>query len=182
MNLLKTLQHLGFQSEDYTISGSDFSMVQKLEQQVKTPAVYDEHGELVSEAEMEEVDVTPVKPSEVQLQSAWEEVQLKEYDIALLVNEYVKDCERDIENDCLNIVDGLLHSFSFTHIPKPSNTQLLALKLIVEVKHSQEQINKDAEEYLKSSDWLILRELDSGVQCPVEIKQLRQAARDSIVR
>ncbi len=47
---------------------------------------------------------------------------------------------------------------------------------------AQEQLNRESEEYLKSTDWYILREMDSGVLCPQEIKTARAAARASIVR
>lgn len=41
--------------------------------------------------------------------------------------------------------------------------------------------NNAARAYLSSTDWYILRELDSGVSCPQEIKDARAAARASIV-
>lgn len=46
----------------------------------------------------------------------------------------------------------------------------------------QEKINQESLEYLKSTDYLIIRELDNGTPCPVEIKQLREQARQRIVR
>jgi vacuolar-type H+-ATPase subunit I/STV1 len=46
----------------------------------------------------------------------------------------------------------------------------------------QERINREALEYLASTDWLIIREIDAGVACPVEIKQARAEARARIVR
>ena len=47
---------------------------------------------------------------------------------------------------------------------------------------AQEQVNRESEEYLKATDWYIIRELDSGVSCPAEIKALRAQARASIIR
>jgi len=46
----------------------------------------------------------------------------------------------------------------------------------------QERINKEALDYLASTDWLIIREIDAGVACPAEIKQARAEARARIVR
>lgn len=46
---------------------------------------------------------------------------------------------------------------------------------------SQAQINKEALWYLQSTDWLIIREKETGVPCPDEIKQARAAARLRIV-
>ena len=46
----------------------------------------------------------------------------------------------------------------------------------------QERINKESLDYLASTDWLVIREMDSGVACPAEIKAARQAAREAIVK
>ena len=45
----------------------------------------------------------------------------------------------------------------------------------------QQKINEEAKAYLASTDWLIIREVDTGVFCPLEIKQKRQEARNKIV-
>lgn len=47
---------------------------------------------------------------------------------------------------------------------------------------AQEAINAEALAYLASTDWLIIREVDAGVPCPVDIKAERAAARARIVR
>jgi hypothetical protein len=46
----------------------------------------------------------------------------------------------------------------------------------------QERINAEALAYLASTDWLIIRELDAGIACPVEVKIARQEARQRIVK
>jgi hypothetical protein len=46
----------------------------------------------------------------------------------------------------------------------------------------QERINRESLEYLASTDWLIIRELDAGIACPAEVKQARAEARARIVR
>lgn len=46
----------------------------------------------------------------------------------------------------------------------------------------QEKINKEALDYLASTDYLIIREMDNGTPCPADIKAARQAARQRIVR
>lgn len=45
----------------------------------------------------------------------------------------------------------------------------------------QEKINMEAQNYLASTDWYIIRELETGVPCPQEIKTARAAARARIV-
>lgn len=42
--------------------------------------------------------------------------------------------------------------------------------------------NDQALAYLASTDWLIIREVDSGVPCPADVKEKRQAAREAIVK
>lgn len=51
----------------------------------------------------------------------------------------------------------------------------------VTAEYEQSQINEEAKAYLASTDWLIIREVDTGVFCPLEIKQKRQEARNKIV-
>jgi len=46
----------------------------------------------------------------------------------------------------------------------------------------QERINAEALEYLASTDWMVIREIDAGVPCPAEVKAERAAARAKIVR
>ena len=41
----------------------------------------------------------------------------------------------------------------------------------------QEKTNQEALAYLASTDWMVIRELDSGEPCPAEVKALRAAAR-----
>jgi hypothetical protein len=47
---------------------------------------------------------------------------------------------------------------------------------------NQEKIDAEALKYLADTDWLIIREVDAGISCPQEIKQLRAEARLRIVR
>ncbi len=47
---------------------------------------------------------------------------------------------------------------------------------------AQAQLNSEAFTYLAETDWLIIREMDTGVACPDEVKKLRQEARNKIVR
>jgi hypothetical protein len=46
----------------------------------------------------------------------------------------------------------------------------------------QEKQNAEALAYLASTDWLIIREIDAGVPCPVDVKAKRAEARSKIVR
>jgi len=46
----------------------------------------------------------------------------------------------------------------------------------------QEIINEEALYFLASTDWYIIREMDSGEPCPIEIKEQRAQARARIVK
>lgn len=46
----------------------------------------------------------------------------------------------------------------------------------------QDKINAEALSYLASTDWLIVREVETQVPCPLEVKELRAAARLKVVR
>jgi hypothetical protein len=99
-----------------------------------------------------------------------------------LINEYLKDKQRDLENDCFNIVDNKIFSWNFTYVPQPTQEELEALASSVEADHLQEAINAESEAYLASTDWLIVREMETGIQCPIEVKIARSQARLQIVR
>ena len=47
---------------------------------------------------------------------------------------------------------------------------------------NQQKQNEEALKYLAETDWYIIREMDSGVQCPADIKQARNEARARIVK
>lgn len=49
-------------------------------------------------------------------------------------------------------------------------------------KLEQERVNSEALAFLAATDYLIIREMDNGVPCPVEIKAQRQAARERILK
>ena len=46
----------------------------------------------------------------------------------------------------------------------------------------QEKINAEALSYLASTDWMIVREVETQVACPLDIKQLRAEARLKVVK
>lgn len=45
----------------------------------------------------------------------------------------------------------------------------------------QSKINQESLAYLASTDWMVTRFAETGVEIPVEVKEKRQAARDAIV-
>ena len=105
-------------------------------------------------------------------------------DPALLVSEFLKG--KDVsDDDSLNLelfLKGDSSGWRFKNILAPSLEELKALEPQVSSAQSQQVINEEALMYLASTDWLIIREIDAGIFCPLEIKQKRQEAREKIVK
>jgi len=47
---------------------------------------------------------------------------------------------------------------------------------------NQQKQNEEALKYLAETDWYIIREMDSGIECPGDVKQLRAEARAKVVK
>jgi hypothetical protein len=52
----------------------------------------------------------------------------------------------------------------------------------ISLQVEQDKINAEALAYLASTDWLIVREVETQVPCPLEVKELRAEARLKVVR
>lgn len=100
-------------------------------------------------------------------------------DVALAVSEYLvgKDSLRDIENDSINIVENRIHSFNFSNIPQPSITELYECYLAAIAKSSQEAINAEAKAYLATTDYKVIKSMETGIPMLPEITAARAAAR-----
>jgi len=54
--------------------------------------------------------------------------------------------------------------------------------LDISAQVEQEKQNAEALAYLAETDWMVIREIDAGVPCPVDVKSKRAEARSKIVR
>ena len=177
---------------DYRIEGDSLVAIPKtrqVEQKIPhtqiVPAEFDAHGvEISPQSEIVTYESVFVTETYTEQLPSLESVKLSIIDVAIAVSEYLSDKQDlvDHENDSINIVDNTLFAFNFKNIPHPSNAELLACYDVAIVKSSQAAINTEALKYLADTDYLVIREVDSGVPCPVEIKQLRAEARLTIVR
>lgn len=107
-----------------------------------------------------------------------------EVDVALLVSEFLKGKEVS-ENDSLNLelfLKGDISGWRFENIPAPSLEELKALEPQVSSAQSQQVINEEAQKFLDSTDWMVIRALEKGLELSLEFKAERQAARDRIVK
>jgi hypothetical protein len=105
-------------------------------------------------------------------------------DITLAVGEFLADKKHlvDSENDSINIVDGIIHTFNFKNIEQPNADTLLACYAAAIAKNNQDIINAEALEYLAATDFYIIRSVDSGELVPEEIKLARAEARNKIIK
>ena len=46
----------------------------------------------------------------------------------------------------------------------------------------REAANREAREYLTSTDWLVIRELETGIPAPASIRTSREAARAKVIK
>lgn len=85
------------------------------------------------------------------------------------------------------VVDEETQEITFAAQPELNHTEYkLAAEYVVEILDitAQVQTAKDIEEalaYLASTDWYIIRQMDSGEACPQEVKDLRAAARAKVI-
>jgi len=56
-------------------------------------------------------------------------------------------------------------------------TLLVEKAVLLAAEYAQKSINNKAQAYLASTDWMVLRQADSGETMPNNIKELRAAAR-----
>ena len=72
------------------------------------------------------------------------------------------------EQDCLN-----WYNLNVSYFPQ-SHTYSIFNNLVEKESH-------EASIYLKNTDWYVIREMDSGVLCPQDIKDARALARSKVI-
>ena len=105
-------------------------------------------------------------------------------DPALLIGELLKDKEVS-DDDSLNLelfLKGDSSGWRFKNISAPSLEELKALEPQVSSAQSQQVINEEARAFLDSTDWMVIRAMEKGLELSPEFKAERQAARDRIVK
>lgn len=65
-------------------------------------------------------------------------------------------------------------------IEHPAEYTIEIVDITAEVE--QARVNAESLAYLASTDWMVIRQMDSGVAMPEEVKQARQEARNKIVK
>lgn len=107
---------------------------------------------------------------------------LKDIDISLAVSHILKvKAYVSADNESINIYNDNIVHWNLK-IPQPTVEELIAAYEEATADALQDQINSQALKYLADTDWYIIRTMDSGVAIPEEVVQLRQQARDRIVK
>jgi hypothetical protein len=105
------------------------------------------------------------------------------YDEADVLEErIVEDCPaiEAVMNDAGEIVQEAMPAKTHKEVKLKAEYIIEISDISAQVE--QEKQNAEALAYLASTDWLIIREIDAGVPCPVDVKAKRAEARSKIVR
>lgn len=86
----------------------------------------------------------------------------------------------EVVNDAGEIVQEAIPAVTVPMVKLRAEYTIEILDITAQVE--QEKINAEALAYLVSTDWMVIREVDSGLPCPADIKAERAAARARIVR
>jgi len=82
----------------------------------------------------------------------------------------------EVSPEVLDEEGNVIQEATFETIPAEYTVEILDITAEVE----QQRINIEALQYLASTDWLIVRESETQVVCPADIKLERAAARSRI--
>lgn len=191
--IIELLTQKGFvQGVDYSYENGVLTALQRtrlVDQEIdheEVPAVLGAEGDVIEPAIPAWTEVIQVEETyTVQIPSL---EQLKRElvaanDPALIISQYLKD-KPISEDDSLNI-DLFLQGqggWRFQNIPAPSIDELFDLIPGTKSLAEQQKINEESLRFLAETDYMIIREMDSGVLCPPEIRAQRAAARAAIVK
>jgi hypothetical protein len=89
-----------------------------------------------------------------------------------------------VKNENNEVIDesGILASQEEVDFFISQRPQFICEVVDVTAQVAQEKINAEALAYLAATDWMVVREVETQVPCPVDVKQLRAEARLRVVR
>lgn len=191
--IIELLTQKGFvQGVDYSYENGVLTALQKtrmVDQEIdhpEVPEVLGAEGDVVEPAIPAYTEVIQVEETyTVQIPSLDELKRelVAANDPALIISQYLKD-KPVTDDDSLNI-DLFLQGqdgWRFQNIPAPSIDELYDLIPGTKSLAEQQKINEESLRFLAETDYMIIREMDSGVLCPPEIRAQRAAARAAIVK
>lgn len=90
------------------------------------------------------------------------------------------DFNIEVDDQILIDMETGLYKYTYTN-GNLSGIQLSSLQFAKTAMDLAHSLNREGKQYLESTDWLIIREMDSGVACPDEVRALRAAARLKVI-
>lgn len=88
--------------------------------------------------------------------------------------------QEEILDEDMNIIQEAREAITRTEYKLAAEYTIEQLDISAQI--NQERINQEALAYLASTDWMVIRAIESGVSVPTEITTARAAARLSIIR
>ena len=116
-------------------------------------------------------------------QDRWVRIGAEEFNIedALDTREVVTLPAREEERNHLDeIIQEAMPAETITEYKLPREYDVQIIDVTAQL--AQEAINIESLAYLASTDWYLIRQLETGIEMPEEIAQARQNARNAIVR
>ena len=86
----------------------------------------------------------------------------------------------EVENEAGEVVQEAIPAVTVKMVKLKAEYTVEIIDITAQAE--QEKINAEALAYLASTDWMVIREMDSGLPCPADVKTARAAARAKIVR
>jgi hypothetical protein len=106
-----------------------------------------------------------------------------DYDEADVIEEYDEIISPEIPavmNDAGEIVQEAIPAVTAKYVKLKAEYTIEIQDISAKIE--QDKINAEALAYLAETDWMIIREMDANVPCPVDVKAKRAEARAKIVR
>lgn len=179
MNLKQLLALKGFvEGKDFSIEGKAITPLEQVIPGLRE--VQDEQGNIVQAEVPETRFFAEIPPLENLLLEC-----VVSSDPDSLASMYVEPFKATIvPGDSLNIHlflnggDG----WRFEKVPAPTLEQLYDLIEMRDAKFSQDEVNRQSLEYLASTDWMAIRQYETGVPMPESVKLQRAEARAKVVK
>jgi hypothetical protein len=106
-----------------------------------------------------------------------------DYDEADVLEEFdhvVNPAIDEVVNESGEVVQEAIPAVTVKMVKLKAEYTIEIIDITEEVE--QQKVNEESLNYLASTDWYVIREVDAGIPCPEDIKQKRAEARSKIVR
>jgi hypothetical protein len=127
-------------------------------------------NEITHGAEFETIELAQNWINEVKPSGAWGKIERVVQDTLLNPVSDEDKAKAILVEDVIGFNDEIIKQYT---LPQEFTIEIEDLTVQLQLEKEKQEAIK----YLADTDWYIIRELDNGTPCPVEIKQLRAEAR-----